>query len=214
MMQGAWQVLQGVWQAVWGAIQNAANTIWGGLQGIYYSVLMPIWLDLQDSWNVLQTTFTTVWNSIKGAAQTAWQGLQNSYNTILAPIFNAILSAINAIEQAWNSVSGIMSSLGGGSVGGFSLPKFASGGYVTQPTVAMIGEAGPEYVIPESQLRAALPGGTQVTQNTTNTSQQQVNQTNNVSFTIENLDTSSDFDWQTNVQRQLQSVVKSLITTA
>jgi TP901 family phage tail tape measure protein len=36
---------------------------------------------------------------------------------------------------------------------GGAAPAFASGGYVTKPTLALVGEAGPEYIIPEAFLK-------------------------------------------------------------
>ena len=42
-------------------------------------------------------------------------------------------------------------------VGDVKLPGFASGGFVTRPTTAMVGEGGePEYVIPASKMRGAM----------------------------------------------------------
>lgn len=46
----------------------------------------------------------------------------------------------------------------------FELPKMATGGVVTRPTKAIIGEAGPEAVIPLSRLGGTLTGGQVVTQ--------------------------------------------------
>ena len=40
-----------------------------------------------------------------------------------------------------------------------SIPKMAKGGVVTKPTLAMIGEAGPEAVVPLSAASNALGGG-------------------------------------------------------
>ena len=46
---------------------------------------------------------------------------------------------------------------GNGFADGFSMPKlFASGGFVTGPTSAVVGEAGAEYVIPASKMRGAM----------------------------------------------------------
>ena len=42
----------------------------------------------------------------------------------------------------------------------FEIPKMASGGVVTRPTKAIIGESGPEAVIPLSRMRENLAGGT------------------------------------------------------
>jgi hypothetical protein len=36
---------------------------------------------------------------------------------------------------------------------------FAGGGFVSSPTLALLGEGGPEYVIPEAGLHRALEGG-------------------------------------------------------
>ncbi len=59
---------------------------------------------------------------------------------------------------SWKTFSG---GINAGDVGGvLSLPGFASGGYVTKPTVAVIGEAGPEYVIPEKKLESLTSGKT------------------------------------------------------
>ena len=49
---------------------------------------------------------------------------------------------------------------------GMPIPKLAAGGLVTQPTIAMIGEAGPEAIIPLSKMNGAS-GGLNVTINVT-----------------------------------------------
>ena len=42
------------------------------------------------------------------------------------------------------------------------IPYLAAGGIVTQPTLAMVGEAGPEVVIPLSKLNSIGSGGAQI----------------------------------------------------
>lgn len=42
---------------------------------------------------------------------------------------------------------------------GSLIPKFASGGVVDRPTLALVGEAGREYIIPEKGLSVASSGG-------------------------------------------------------
>lgn len=61
---------------------------------------------------------------------------------------------------------GILSKLGGGTFGagagkGMGLPGFASGGIVTKPTLAMVGEKGPEVVLNKSQIGDMMKGGGQ-----------------------------------------------------
>lgn len=89
--------------------------------------------------NGLITVFNTVWVAIKGII-----------NGILW-IINGFISALNTLITAF---------------GGKALPTFAylqKGGLVTGPTLAMLGEAGPEKVIPLNDKRAneELGGGSQ-----------------------------------------------------
>lgn len=86
----------------------------------------------------------------------------------LVPSINAIGGAIQAVTDkvtalinAFSKLSGIKASalsgigLGGianGVIGAIGLPAFASGGIVTGPTVGLVGEAGPEAIIPLSQM--------------------------------------------------------------
>jgi hypothetical protein len=109
---------------------------------------------------------------LKDAGQTAFNGLKSFggalYDALAGP-FNAIAavakSAFNQIANAWNSTVGKIAFefpswvplLGGKRFDVPDIPTvaLAAGGIVTRPTVALIGEAGPEAVIPLS--RAGRP---------------------------------------------------------
>jgi hypothetical protein len=82
-------------------------------------------------------------------------------------VADAIRAPINAVIRAWNGISFTIPKIklpsvkiaghkiGGGSFGGWTvafpnIPTLAAGGIVTTPTLAMIGEAGPEAVVPLS----------------------------------------------------------------
>jgi len=80
-------------------------------------------------------------------------------------LINGWIMVINGIIRAWNFVPGHkdIQTLGhitlgrvGGSdekvSGGAAIPKMAEGGIVTSPTLALIGEAGPEAVVPLSKM--------------------------------------------------------------
>ena len=60
-------------------------------------------------------------------------------------------------------------SLGGFDLGGINIPGFADGGIVTKPTLAMVGEKGPEAIIPLTgpNAGAGMGGGGGVTINVT-----------------------------------------------
>ena len=86
-------------------------------------------------------------------------------------IVNGIQSAIDGSKSLGESLSGILNQLGGmflrQAIGTFSTSTtpgtglfgalgFASGGFVSGATPAVVGEAGPEYIIPESKMRSAM----------------------------------------------------------
>jgi len=89
---------------------------------------------------------------IATAARGMWDGIKNSFR-----------GAINWIIARWNNLSFSLPSVsipGIGDVGGMRLdtpniPMLAKGGVVTGPTLAMIGEAGPEAVVPLDRYRSA-----------------------------------------------------------
>ena len=53
-------------------------------------------------------------------------------------------------------------SFGSFDIGNINIPGFANGGIVTGPTLAMVGEKGPEAIIPLSQLGNMGGGGVTV----------------------------------------------------
>ena len=91
---------------------------------------------------------------------------------------NSWIKVINAIIKGYNALPllpdiGFIGEIKIGRVGGddgttsgggINIPKMASGGIVNQPTLAMIGEAGPEAVIPLSKM-GQMGGGMTITVN-------------------------------------------------
>lgn len=102
----------------------------------------------QAMWDVLKAAF----RGIVAAGQWMWR--------ILKPIFDALVAAFHAAQSAASFVSGIAGS-GGPSLS--SLPQspassrglrgHAAGGIFVKPTFGLIGEAGPEALIPLSSGR-------------------------------------------------------------
>jgi phage-related minor tail protein len=115
-------------------VTDAYNTVTGWQTSISTSI--------KGTWNDITAFFTTIWDNIKTTFQNAWNWINTN---IIQPMMNAI-----------NEVKSIGSSIGGGiggaasAVGNFL--HLASGGIVTQPTFALIGEAGPEAVVPLSGM--------------------------------------------------------------
>jgi phage-related protein len=102
--------------------------------------------------DTIKGVFDGVVNFVKGlpgritqAASGMWDGIRDGFR-----------DALNWIIDKWNNFHitipsidlGPLGSIGGGTIDFPDIPRLASGGIVTRPTFALIGEAGPEAVIP------------------------------------------------------------------
>ena len=94
--------------------------------------------------SVLTSPFKSAVNSIKGIFNSLLQFVANGINRATSGI-RALISRYNSIPTL-PDVPNIPTA---------SVPAFAAGGVVNQPTLAMIGEAGREYIIPEGKMAAA-----------------------------------------------------------
>jgi hypothetical protein len=94
--------------------------------------------------SILTSPFKTAVNSIKG--------LFNSLLQFVASGINKATSGIRTLISSYNSIPTLPDVP---NIPTVSVPAFAAGGVVSQPTLAMVGEAGREYIIPESKMAAA-----------------------------------------------------------
>jgi hypothetical protein len=128
-----------------GAILGVFAGMWNGIYGgAAYLVGL-----IKGGFNDLVNFVTGLPGRIGSAAAGMWDG-----------IWNAFKGAINLVIRGWNSLD---FHIGGGSFAGVDLPEFhlsvpkitplAVGGIVTAPTLALLGERGPEAVIPLDQAR-------------------------------------------------------------
>ena len=99
--------------------------------------------------------------------------IQNTFSSLVNIIKTPINSIIGIINSAINSINGLSIDIPdwvpgvGGSTFGFSLPNIQmlqNGGYITAPTLAMVGEGQDnEIVAPEQKLREIRDEGTNST---------------------------------------------------
>ena len=91
----------------------------------------------------------------------------NSINAAFDFLVNGVINAVNAIITAFNAIPLIpdipkipninTGRFGGGNatpaLGRMNIPRLAEGGIVNSPTLALIGEAGPEAVVPLDRMQ-------------------------------------------------------------
>tara|TARA_R110000744_G_scaffold34976_4_gene81255 strand:- start:5520 stop:7610 length:2091 start_codon:yes stop_codon:yes gene_type:complete len=105
-----------------------------------------------------------LWDGITAVSSSAWTKLRDAGQRIAKAVANGFISMWNKLDPKINvSLPGW---LGGGTFNSGDMipdiPYLAAGGIVTQPTLAMVGEAGPEVVIPLSKLNSIGSGGAQI----------------------------------------------------
>ncbi|MBT9174281.1 MAG: hypothetical protein DDT21_02694 [Syntrophomonadaceae bacterium] len=97
------------------------------------------------------------WDKIKTKTRTVWEGIMSTIKNRV----NSIIDSINRLIETLNKLPLIniptiprIAQQQGGKATGPIIPKLAKGGIITSPTLAMIGDAGPEAVLP---LRRGTP---------------------------------------------------------
>ena len=95
---------------------------------------------------------------IRDFFENIWEDIKNIVFGQLDAILSKVMSVINAITSIPSQIGGGISAVGG-AVGG--LIGLQEGGIVRRPTIARIGEAGPEAVVPLSRL-GGLGGGANI----------------------------------------------------
>ena len=113
----------------------------------------------KEVWSAMKTVVSDVWDFMKDVFSSISNGVKGMVNGMI-DIVNAGIKMVDAISFNLPSI------LGGGHIG-FNIPlipHLADGGIVTSPTVALIGEAGPEAIVPLSKM-GGMGGGINITVN-------------------------------------------------
>ncbi|WP_441004811.1 transglycosylase SLT domain-containing protein [Bacillus sp. PsM16] len=144
---------------IWTALSNA----WKTIQSIFGAV--SSWF-MNNVWNPLVETVGTIKDSIGKKFEEAykvvtdiWNGLSKWFkDNIQTPIVKVAGAISDGFSKAFNWVKKIFDKAGDGInfvvKHLFGDPdKKATGGYITQPTLSWIGEAGNEFVIPTQNNR-------------------------------------------------------------
>jgi hypothetical protein len=114
-------------------------------------------------WGVAKSVFGWIVDTITSTVSTVGK----VFGTVVDAITGPFKAAFNGVAKLWNSTIGKFSftvpswvpGIGGKGFEMPDIPMLAQGGIVTGPQLAMIGESGPEAVIPLSKLSSMGFGG-------------------------------------------------------
>ena len=95
-------------------------------------------------WNVIKQQFTNIGSTIGNAIGGAFKAVVNSVISFAQNAINGFIWAINGAIGLINKIPGVNIK----TINQLEIPKLAQGGVLDQPTLAMVGEAGKEAVMP------------------------------------------------------------------
>lgn len=156
--QNAWDNLTNIFKSLgswfgarWNDVTNALNNVASWFGNTFTSAYNAV----KNAFSSIGSFFSGVWSTVKNIFVNAGQMVGSAVGGAFKGAVNAVLGTIENIVNGFinmiNGVIGVINALPGVSLGyinGISLPRLARGGIVDSPTIAMIGEAGKEAVVP------------------------------------------------------------------
>lgn len=143
-----WDGIVRTWSQVSGFFRKQFTDAYNGIKSVFANIgsfFAGIWERLKGTFSGIGTK---VGNAIGGAFKSA-------INSVLATVernLNFVPSAVNNLLDTINQIPGVNL----GRMGSISLPRLARGAIIDKPTIAQIGEAGKEAVIPLERNKQGL----------------------------------------------------------
>jgi len=158
-----WEIVKGFF----GGLKDEAILKVQGIYDFFSTKISNIWDSLPslpefftlDFWKNLAIDIGT---ALGGIGESLVSGIKGSINLLIG-LLNDLLAGVDFQKTVSNPFTGTEYSFGF-SLSDWKIPELAKGGIVNKPTLAMIGEDGPEAVVPLSQRNnpggAGMGGGT------------------------------------------------------
>lgn len=155
---GAWTAIKTVWDnagtffsGVWDSITKVFKDVktwfsgifddaWDGVTGAFSSV----GTFFGGIWDTIQSKFVDIGTKIGDAVGDSFKSVINGVLSTIENVVNGFIKKINSAIDVINYIPGVEIS----KVKTVSIPRLAQGGIVSKPTIAQIGEAGAEMVVP------------------------------------------------------------------
>lgn len=144
-----------VWTEISGAIKVAAPDIESAMKAIWSTVTA----DATKAWDDIKSDFTVFWTDMTAVISSVAGNVTGAVKNVINGVIQVINNFINGIDAAIKLLNSVASVLKMPTLPLIpDIPMLAEGGIVTAPTLAVLGEGGPEAVIPLS-ASGGLGGG-------------------------------------------------------
>lgn len=152
----------------WDEVKVKASSIWTAIKDFFianwHTIISTMTFGLSDivllivnNWDKITSAWASVWNGVKDILVSIMDGAKG----VIMGTINWVIDKLNGAISLANSAIALANKVPGVNIGAIpTIPALATGGIVTSPTVALVGEAGPEAVIPLNGNHGGLGGTT------------------------------------------------------
>lgn len=159
MFQKAWTGLTNIFSKLGSWFGDRWNDVTSALSSVsnwFGEMFTNAYNAVKDAFSSIGDFFSGVWDTVKSifvnAGQMVGEAVGGAFKSAVNAVLDTIENVVNGFIGMINGVLDVVRNLPGlgwiGSVSTVSLPRLARGGIVDSPTIAMIGEAGKEAVVP------------------------------------------------------------------
>lgn len=156
-----WEGITEIFEGFTNFLSSIFSTDWTNVLGALGRPLNSLCEFVTAIWNMIKGIFNGIITFVKGVFtgdwKKAWEGVKTIFGSVISGIGNIFKIPLNAIIDGINSfIKGInkikipdwVPGVGGKGFSIAKIPRLAQGGIISQSTIANIGEAGAEAVIP------------------------------------------------------------------
>ena len=161
------QIIQGLIDFVFGVFTGDWQRAWDGIKAIFEGVMNGLAAIIDIAWLAVKFAVGALIDGVKLLWD--WSFLSDWVDKAFDVGVEIVQAIVDGIKSAPGAIAGAITDQlpGAGAIGGAwgwvkdKVPRGATGGIVTRPTLALIGEAGPEAVVPLNRTPGSspLPGG-------------------------------------------------------
>ena len=155
-----------VFSTVFTSVKTTVSTIFGSIKSTITTTMGTISSGINTALNGIKTVWANVWGTMKTTVVTIFNGIWSSIKGVINSIIggvekmaNGVIRGLNGMIRALNRLSfdvpDWVPEIGGetfgfniSTIGEISIPRLATGGVIDKATLAMVGEAGQEAVVP------------------------------------------------------------------
>ena len=166
--QGAYDKVKSVFGTIGSWFTEKYNSIKSAFNGIgswFSSTFKGAYNNVKTAFSGVKKFFEGIWSGIKNVFKGVGSFFKGVANTAIKPIkgiFNIVRNVMNKVIKGLNNLSIEVPNwvpMFGGQTWGFNIPEIpalATGGVIKNATTAVVGEAGPEAVVPLKNDKAGI----------------------------------------------------------